>query len=127
MPEIHTTGKVGKNDHKQDKIPVEIWDFQKKSDGLAHGEEGHNGWRCGQCAQEGKGNVVQVTEHAVDYWQTKQLDWQEQCDMIQVRFDEEVAAHFPDHRAVGCRTCPMTQPMPEKPNPPYERALEKTE
>lgn len=116
MPDVYET----------DGIPVGIWDFQKRSDGLAHGEEGHNGFRCGICARESPG-MLAITDHGIDYWQDKQLEWQEECDMVMSQFDSDVADHFPVHRP-GDPTCdcPLKPTLPMKPNPPFERALGKT-
>lgn len=107
-------------DHKYP--PLAVVDWQKKSDDHNHGEIGHLGFRCGQCARDGP-NMMAVQPSTADYWQDRQLMWQEECDTIQVRFDEAVAAHFPEHKAMNCDTCPETQTMPPKPNPPIERAL----
>lgn len=102
--------------------PTDVVDWRKKSDHHNHGEEGHIGYRCGQCAREAT-DTIEITLDTVDYWQAKQLDWQEECDRIQVDFDERSAAHWPEHKAVNCQECPKTIPMPVKPNPPIERAL----
>jgi len=114
MPDIYET----------EQTPLAIQDFQKKSDGLAHGEEGHNGWRCGLCARESL-NQVSANTHGVDYWQDKQLAWQEACDRVMAKFDEDVAEHFPNHQPQGCTNCPVREVLPIKPNPPFERVLGK--
>jgi len=65
----------------------------------------------------------------VDYWQDKQLAWQEDCDVVMVQFDRDVADHFPVHQPMDmktgqvCPTCPQRPILPLKPHPPVERAL----
>lgn len=100
----------------------EIVDWEAKSDQHFHGEDGHTGYRCGQCAREAVEQVAS-TDYSVDYWQTKQIQWQEDCDVIMADFDRRVAQHFPKHKAVKCKTCPKTSPLPEQPNPPIERSM----
>lgn len=89
---------------------------------VAHGVVGHQGYRCYQCAHQ-SGITIQLAETGGDYWQNLQLAWQEECDVLQNKFDAEVAAHFPDHFPIGCQTCPTTFEMPVKPLPPAERAV----
>jgi len=89
----------------------------------AHGSDGvHSGYRCYQCAQQ-SGSSILLASDSGEYWQNKQLDWQEECDVIQSNFDLEVANHFPLHLAIDCKSCPKTGVMPKKPEPPAERAL----
>lgn len=102
--------------------PAEIVDWEKKSDAHNHGEIGHIGYRCGQCAQI-SGKTVGITKNTIDYWQTKQIEWQEECDYLQVQFDQEMSDHLPVHLPQNCQTCPSATPMPPKPLPPIERAL----
>lgn len=102
--------------------PAAEVDWQKKSDSHNHGEIGHIGYRCGQCAQE-SAHSVGITENSVDYWQTKQLEWQEECDGIMAKFQQDVQDHFPDHLPVNCQGCPTQDTLPPKPMPAIERAL----
>lgn len=99
-----------------------IADWDAKGGQYEHGVDGHTGYKCGACALL---SVVRVaaTSHSVDYYQTKQLEWQEECDVIMGQFDLDVAAHFPLHKAVNCQECPVTGILPTKPVPPVERAL----
>lgn len=120
MVDIYETTKQNPNAYP----PAQVVDWGKKSDAHNHGELGHIGYRCGLCALE-SGRSISLNTHGVDHWQDKQLAWQEECDTIQVHFDETVAAHFPDHKAVNCQTCPETTQMPPKPLPPVERSLNK--
>lgn len=116
MPNIYDT------DHPS----AAIADWEAKSGAFEHGTEGHKGYRCGQCAMLAP-TRVSATNHSVDYYQTKQLEWQEKCDVIMAQFDSDVAAHFPKHKAVKCLSCPKTGKLPEKPIPPVERALKQNE
>lgn len=102
--------------------------------GEAHGLPGHTGHRCYACAYDSE-QTVEIHEDSGDYWQSKQIAWQEDCDVVMVEFDKAVATHFPDHLppvavtdARGqvtwdrqCLTCPVVPVMPDKPEPPFER------
>lgn len=103
-----------------------IVDWEAKVGILEHGVTGHTGYRCGACALLAP-TQVGATTHSVDYYQTKQIEWQEECDEIMGAFDLAVAEHFPKHKAVKCRTCPKPSALPEKPIPPVERALKQVE
>jgi len=59
--------------------------------------------------------------HDESWWQRQQIRWQEECDVIFRQFDNDVAAHFPQHLGPNCSNCPTPPPMPEKPKPPFER------
>ncbi len=72
----------------------------------AHGTDGHAGYRCYQCAME-SGVTVQLADSGGEYWQNKQLDWQEKCDTLQNKFDLDVATHWPNHQPMNCTTCPV--------------------
>lgn len=105
--------------------PPEVIDWEKKSDQHNHGEEGHIGYRCAQCAYL-SGAMVSMNEHGIDHWQDKQIAWQEECDKRMSAFDVAVAEHFPVHRERDplCE-CPQRPNLPEKPAPPFERSLGK--
>lgn len=111
------------NIYETDRPPPEVVDWEKKHDQADHGAPGHIGFRCGQCAQDSTDHSVAITDHHIDYWQTKQIDWQEACDVVMRAFDQAVEDHFPEHQPQGCQTCPVMGDLPEKPSPPYERAL----
>lgn len=99
-----------------------------------HGEEGHKGFRCYACAYDAV-QVVEIHEDSGDYWQSKQIAWQEDCDVVMAAFDAAVAEHFTNHLPAiaetdtmgqvtyhrQCRTCPVKPVMPAKPEPPFER------
>lgn len=89
-------------------------------DDVEHGLPGHYGLRCLACALA-SGRDVSIEVDTGDYWQTKQIRWQEECDKIMVAFDKAVGEHFPQHQAANCQTCPVTSPLPPKPEPPWER------
>lgn len=91
---------------------------------VIHGEDGHTGFRCYECAQV-SGVRVMIHPTSGDWWQTKQIEWQEQCDLIHTAFQEAVAAHFPDHQPFNCDSCPEKPVMPPKPIMPVERALQR--
>jgi len=97
-------------------------DWAKKSDQHNHGEIGHIGYRCGMCAQLSD-KTVRITRNSIDYWQTVQIEWQEECDEIMAKFQRDVQTHFPDHQPANCKSCPVQGILPEKPLPPIERAL----
>lgn len=88
-----------------------------------HGQPGHRGVKCYECAQM-SGKRTQIAPNSGDYWQTKQIEWQEACDKIFRAFDDSVAAHFPEHvpGAQNCG-CPEKPKLPPKPVQPRERAL----
>lgn len=88
-----------------------------------HGHPDHEGLRCAECALMSP-NACIIHPSSGDYWQDLQIKWQEQCDVIFRRFDDAVAAHFPDHQPQGCMSCPPKPILPVKPTMPFERALE---
>ena len=96
--------------------------FQMEPTDVAHGVEGHIGLRCYQCAFQ-SGITVQLAATGGSYWQNLQLQWQEECDVVQNTFDEAVATHFPNHKPYDCDSCPVPGKMPIKPLPPAERAV----
>lgn len=98
-----------------------IVDWEKKKEKAPHGEPGHNGYRCILCAEQSPSRVA-ATDHSLDHWQTQQIDWQEQCDKLQIEFDEEVSSHFPEHKPQGCTSCPTPPEYPPKPTRPIDRA-----
>ncbi len=101
-------------------VRTELAHNHKMGHGIPHGVEGHTGYRCGSCALT-KPGAVQVQSDSSDHWQTKQIEWQEECDKIFREFDVAVAAHWPVHLPVNCQDCPVTAPLPPKPTPPQER------
>lgn len=111
--------------YKTDYPPSAIVDWKAKGGGNEHGTTVHQGYKCGQCAAE-SGNPIAATDHSVDYYQSKQISWQEECDVIMRKFDSDVAAHFPLHKAVNCPDCPMPTILPPKPVPPVERSLKQS-
>lgn len=95
-----------------------------------HGDENHVGHRCSQCAAESgyydENDIyiqtgVMIESSSGDHWQTKQLQWQEACDMIFRAVDEATLAHFPEHEPQNCKTCPVPPVMPPKPLRPIDR------
>ncbi len=95
---------------------------QSVPDDPVHGDDGHRGYRCYQCAQA-SGVMIQLATNSGEYWQNLQLLWQEKCDELQNKFDLDVATHWPNHKPIGCETCPVVYEMPNKPLPPAERAV----
>jgi len=87
-----------------------------------HGDDGHIGFRCYACAQISDTSIL-LADDSVDYWQNLQLNWQEQCDLLQNKYDNDIASHFPNHVAIGCEECPKPYAMPLKPIAPAERAF----
>ncbi len=87
-----------------------------------HGQPGHKGVCCGQCARLSV-SQVQAAPTGGDHWQNKQIEWQESCDKIFRIFDDAVADHFPDHLPVNCEACPTPPDLPVKPLPPVERSI----
>lgn len=87
-----------------------------------HGHPDHKGQRCAACAAESK-NPVLIHPNSGDYWQTRQINWQEECDLVFRSFDDSVAEHFPLHTGPQCNSCPVKPVLPPKPVPIYERAL----
>lgn len=106
--------------YEKERPSAAIVDYEKKRDHYAHGVEGHTGFRCGLCAGDSKVSV-QISEHGVDHWQNKQIQWQEECDKIMVAFDVAVSNHFPNHLPANCQECPVSPELPEKPTQPFER------
>lgn len=99
----------------QDRPDDGIWSDE------AHGLPDHKGFRCGQCAIN-TGRSVAVAPPGPDYWQSKQIHWQEECDVSFKAFDDSVAEHFPKHDPYNCETCPVKPIMPPKPLAPVERS-----
>ncbi len=99
-------------------------EWKKKSENAPHGVEGHIGYRCGQCASASP-TGVRVTDHGIDYWQNKQLQWQEECDSQMHGYNMAKSLHEegPTHLPINCVGCPQPTPLPSKPVPPFERAL----
>jgi len=91
-------------------------------DDTPHSTKGHIGYRCGGCALVSE-IQIRIASDGGEYWQNKQLLWQEECDELQNQFDKDVASHWPEHKAIGCEDCPKVYEMPPKPMPPFERAL----
>lgn len=114
MPDIYDT------DHKFPNAAVE--EFSHNSD-VEHGMEGHKGFRCLECARISP-NMIGIVSDGGDYWQNKQIAWQEECDVVFRAFDDAVAAHFPNHLPQNCQSCPVPPALPERPNPPAERRLD---
>lgn len=87
-----------------------------------HGAPGHIGFRCPICAAESP-NAVLIETTSGDAWQTKQIKWQEACDVVYRQFDDDNAAHWKEHKARDCLTCPVIEdyPMPVKPQMPLDR------
>lgn len=108
-------------DHTAEYPEPGVIDFQKKRD-VPHDTEGHIGYRCSQCAQQSRGGV-RVTEHGIDYWQNKQIAWQEECDTIMHNHNNAITEHLPEHKPVDCTECPQQPDLPKKPEPATERAL----
>ncbi len=79
-------------------------------------------WRSGKVARESP-CCVRAMPTAADYWLAKQVQWQEMCDQTLREFDDQVAAHFPQHQPMNCTTCPVPVELPVRPEPPFERAL----
>ncbi len=88
--------------------------------GTPHGADGHTGFRCGECALESP-EVVKAVPSSADYWQDKQIAWQEQIDILMREFDVDMSDHLPNHLPVNCTTCPRPKALPTKPLPPQER------
>jgi len=99
-----------------------VIDWRLKGGGIEHGAPDHDKYtyRCYQCALESLSTSMIYPDNT-DYWQDKQLKWQEECDGIMADFDRRVAIHFPQHQPVNCQSCPMTGILPPKPEPPWER------
>jgi len=96
-------------------------------DDPVHGDEGHIGYRCYQCAQVSTVRVL-LQPNSGDYWQTMQINWQEQCDLLQHEYDVAVGEHYKVHipamlDANNECECPIPPDMPPKPIMPAERAL----
>lgn len=71
----------------------------------------HDRPKCGECGRRSDGYLA-VHDSSVDHWQTVQLDWNEECDVL-------LREHLPNHQPGGsCPTCPVYPPKPVK---PYER------
>jgi len=90
---------------------------QKLQHDVAHGLEGHRGFRCYQCGMESMDpHPIYTHEQMVDTMQNRLLDWNEECDVM-----------TRDHMNI----CPSGQalnqckkehwPLPEKPLLPLER------
>lgn len=95
-----------------------------------HGDEDHIGLRCPTCAAESGyyddddnwvSTSVMIESSSGDHWQTKQLQWQEACDVIFRQVDEATLAHFPEHEPQNCKTCPVAPDLPPKPLRPIDR------
>lgn len=117
-----------------ERLNAQEQDWQAQGSDPEHGLPGHFGYRCFACAYDSV-NTVEIHEDSGDFWQSKQIGWQEDCDVLMAGFDRQVADHFPDHLpptatvdAFGevtytrqCRTCPVAPELPAKPDPPWER------
>ncbi len=114
---VEAENNVYETDHKYPNASVEWWGIVAD---VPHNVNGHTGWRCVECARDSP-EMVGITPNGGDYWQNKQIDWQEDCDVLMAGFQVAVADHFPYHRPFGCVTCPKAPELPAKPNPPIER------
>jgi len=108
---------IYETDHKYPTPAHETFDLQAD---VPHNVNGHTGFRCLECARTSN-NMISIVQDGGDYWQNKQISWQEECDTVMSMFDERVAEHFPEHLAKNCEICPSKPILPTKPNPPVER------
>lgn len=99
-----------------------VWEQDYDRRGPEHGVDGHIGWRCGICALMNP-NAVVISPNSGDFWQNKQIHWQEACDIVFRAYDDAVADHFPVHMPQNCGFCPTKPHLPPKPVPPVERSL----
>lgn len=84
---------------------------------LAHGEKGHVGWRCLQCAFNSPVAVPVYTEaQLVDTLQNKLLEWNKLCDMMRQNHGNECQL------GIVLKDCKKGHwPLPEEPTLPIER------
>ncbi len=92
----------------------------------AHGEEGHTGWHCGECAMLAKDNVVSAfPPHDDDHWQDTQLHWQEECDKLHSAKITHLPSHEPNNTSSECSVlrekCILYESDPIKPVKQFER------
>jgi len=113
-----TTNNAWDTDHRYPNAQVEWFDYIADLD---HGVNGHTGFRCLECSRISGTSMNAVESDSGDYWQNKQLGWQEECDVLMSGFQVAVAEHFPVHKLIGCPNCPKAPELPVRPNPPVER------
>jgi len=98
-------------------------DIKRNRPGTQHGQDGHTGFRCAQCAAESEVPIMMYSiESRDERRQNALLDWQEECDARQIMFDEAVAEHFPKHQSNNptCN-CPKALEMPPRPVMEFEK------
>lgn len=93
-----------------------------------HGEEGHTGWKCIECAMEAKLVVSAFPPHDDDHWQDVQLIWQEECDKLHSAKINHLPDHTPNDRHTACwpdirgsSRCVIYTEDPAKPKKQFER------
>lgn len=90
-----------------------------------HGEEGHTGWKCIECAFEGQNVVSAFPPHDDDHWQDVQLKWQEECDKLHSAKINHLPDHVPNNPHSDCHPsvgyCIIYTDDPEKPIKQFER------
>jgi len=98
-------------------------DLVRTRPGTQHGQEGHTGFRCSQCAAESLNPILMYSYESRDERrQNALLDWQEQCDALQNDFDIAVADHFPKHDGHNPNCdCPRPLMMPARPVLEFEK------
>lgn len=91
----------------------------------AHGEDGHTGWKCPECAMEAKVVVSAFPLHDDDGWQNILLDWQEECDKLHSAKINHLPEHQPTNISSTCSVvreeCVLYEQDPTKPIKQFER------
>jgi len=92
-------------------------DSLKNATWIQHGEPGHKGQRCSQCAYEGiDPHPIYTPEQMIDTHQNNLLTWNENCD----KMVQDHLIYCPGGQSLA--KCDLGHyPMPVKPTVPRER------
>jgi len=111
--------------HNEDRKSSHQLDREAGNRKTVHGEPGHTGWKCPECAMEATVVVVAFPEHDEDGWQNTLLDWQEKCDELHSAKINHLPDHTPNNAStdcfVGTEKCILYKQDPTKPVKAFER------
>ncbi len=121
----HNEGKWQNGVYDEDRPSAYQIDHSKGNNYIAHGEEGHTGFKCSACAMMSENCVSAFPPHDDDHWQDQQLKWQEECDKLHSQKINHLPSHTPQVAQSDCcperAQCCIYQNDPAKPIKQFER------
>lgn len=111
--------------HNEDRKTAYELDREYGNRKTAHGEPGHTGWKCAQCAMMATVVVSAFPAHDDDSWQNELLTWQEECDQMHSAKIDHLPFHLPNNQNSECGIlkagCIIYDHTPVKPVKQFER------